>query len=443
MHITLQEMLDARESRALVQGRMLKAHNAPLICFTMNIAGPVKTSPIVERAFREGVRLINEKLVGHEVIERREEHTKCGPVLFCSLRANADKIKTAMIDIEENHPLGRLFDIDVIADDGRKTTRPTERGCIVCGAPGRACAAGRLHPVSEITSVMDKIMTDYFTDLDAKCIAQIAKESLLREVYTTPKPGLVDMNNNGSHTDMTVADFERSAEALEPYFYECFRLGATHKDQASEKHFPLLREEGIKAEKMMYAATNGANTHKGAIFSMGIIAGAVGRLTSTYGALPTTDDILTEAANIFRPHIERDLESLDGSTAGGRAYLDHGERGIRGEVADGFPSIVNFALPAYKKALAEGKNENDAGVITLLELIANVYDTNLYKRGGDDGLRYAQERAKELIGSGSALENVRLLDDDFIDRRLSPGGCADLLAVTYFLVRTENEKYNS
>ena len=152
MHITLQEILDAREARALTQGEMLKAHNAPLICFTMNIAGPVKTSHIIERAFREGVELINEKLVGYEMLDAREEHTKCGPVSFCSLRADADKLKTAMIDIEENHPLGRLFDIDVITADGRKTTRPTERGCIVCGAPGRACAAGRLHPISEITS---------------------------------------------------------------------------------------------------------------------------------------------------------------------------------------------------------------------------------------------------------------------------------------------------
>ena len=441
MYITLQEILDAREARARTQSKMLKAHGAPLICFTMNIAGPVKTSPIIERAFREGVKRIQETIAGYEIMETYAEHTKCGPVLFCSLRADADRIKTAMTDIEETHPLGRLFDIDVIRADGTKTTRQNERGCIVCGAPGRACAAGRLHPVSEITSATNGIMADYFNELDARRVARMAKESLLREVYTTPKPGLVDRNNSGSHPDMAIADFERSAEAIEPYFYECFKLGAAHSKDAPEELFPLLRAEGIQAEKNMYAATGGTNTHKGVIFSMGILAGAMGRLSPPGGTLPSVDDILAEAAKVYRPHIKRDLECLDGSTAGGRAYLEQGAKGIRGEVADGFLSIKRIAIPSYKKAIEEGKSENDAGVIALLELIASVYDTNLYKRGGLDGLQYARKSAKALLLKNAAFEDVCRMDADFIRRNLSPGGCADLLAVTYFLIQTESERY--
>lgn len=441
MYVTLQEILNAREMRVHTQNQMLKEHGVTLICFTMNIAGPKKNSPMIERAFREGLSVIRDAIATYHIAEEREEYTNCGPVFFCSLCANASEIKSAMVEIEQTHPIGRLFDIDVINADGTKINRSTERGCIVCGAPGRACSAGRLHPVAEIVAVMDKMMSDYFIDLDARQVSLIAKESLLQEVYTTPKPGLVDLNNNGSHVDMTVSDFERSALAIEPYFYKCFKLGAEHKNSSPESLFPLLRKEGLVAEKLMYMATNGANTHKGLIFSMGIIVGALGRLMCLDGLIPSIDDILTESANIYRPYVETDLKNIDGLTAGGRAYIELGAKGIRGEVADGFLSISNVAIPSFKKALKDGKNENDAGVIALLNLIAKVYDTNLYKRGGVCGLEYARQKASALIVKGEPTQQEVLeMDNDFRWRNLSPGGSADLLAITYFLLNLEKKR---
>ena len=439
--ITLDELLNAREERVRTQAAMLREHRVPLICFTMNVAGPVKTSPLIERAFGEGVRLIDGEISPYEVLERREEHTNCGPVSFYSVRADANVLKARMVDIEQKHPIGRLFDIDVIDVDGRKMSRQGERGCMVCGAPGRACAAGRLHPVSELIALTNSMLTDYFTDLDARRIARIAKESLLREVYTSPKPGLVDPVSRGSHTDMDVADFERSAEALEPYFRCCVKAGASGKSESYEKTFLSLRESGLAAEECMYAATRGVNTHKGAIFSMGILLGAIGRLMSPDGYMPSVDEILSEAARLSSASIKRDFESIDGATAGGRAYIECGMRGIRGEVIDGFPSVKKIAIPAYRAALARGKNKNDAGAITLLHLIANVYDTTLYKRGGKAGVLYARDRASELLSSGDpTVEDIRQMDAELIERNLSPGGCADLLAVTYFLTELENEK---
>ncbi len=441
MSVTLQEILDSREARVRTQTELLREYRAPLICFTMNIAGPTKTSPLIERAFREGIRRIDEAIDSHEVLERREEHTNCGPVAFYSLSADPDILKERMVEIEQTHRIGRLFDIDVIDAEGRKKARSTERGCLICGAPGRACAAGRLHPVSELISRTHTMMSDYFADLDAKHIAQIAKNSLLREVYTAPKPGLVDPLSRGSHTDMDVADFERSAKALEPYFFNCVKTGAAHKSEPPESTFPYLKSLGIEAEKSMYAATRGVNTHKGAIFSIGILAGAIGRLMTPEGYMPHTDEILSEAAKISCACVKRDFESIDKCTAGGRAYIECGIRGIRGEVIDGFPSIKGIAIPAYRAALARGKSKNDAGVLTLLHLIANVYDTNLYKRGGEAGMLYARDRARILLSSADpSLESIRQMDTELTQRNLSPGGCADLLAATYFLTELEDQK---
>ena len=136
-----------------------------------------------------------------------------------------------------------------------------------------------------------------------------------------------------------------------------------------------------------------------------------------------------------RDAVEEDFRSIAGDTAGGRLYLEHGIRGIRGEASEGFPSVRNIAMPIYTKALKSGASANDAGVTTLIHLIAKVKDTNLYNRGGVSGAQYAAQRAREIIESNpDSLKNqAEKLDKEFIDRNLSPGGCADLLAITYFL----------
>ena len=171
---------------------------------------------------------------------------------------------------------------------------------------------------------------------------------------------------------------------------------------------------------------------------MGVILGALGRLWKVECPYPCVSDILNECSKLTKKAVEKDLENIDGSTAGGRLYLLNGNKGIRGETQNGFPSVKNIALPAYKAALNSGKNENDAGIYALLHLIANIYDTSIYNRGGEDGVKYARERARDLLIKKD-LEYADLvdMDKDFINRNLSPGGSADLLAITYFLADLE------
>lgn len=437
MEITLTELLDAREERARMQTELIR-RGVPLVCFTMNIAGPVKTSPLIERAFSVGVTLIRDALADMESPEEQIELNKCGPVLYYSVKADAKEVKSRLTLIEDTHPIGRLFDMDVIGTDGHKLERGEERCCLVCGKRGKACAAGRLHPLAEVTATTERMLTEHLLSIDSARIGTLARQAMLDEVYTTPKPGLVDSENTGSHRDMTLEHFEESAEALEPYFRECARIGYLLREEDADTRFARLRLLGISAEESMYAATGGVNTHKGLIFSLGIVAGAVGTLMRPDGYIPTTDEILAEAARLAKlPLLE--LDKLGSTTAGARAFLEHGKRGIRGEAADGFPSVRNISLPVYLDALSRGKSKNDAGVLALLHLIAGVYDTSIYNRGGDGAVTYARGLAMDLISGGDPThDEVREMDAELTRLNLSPGGCADLLALTYFLAELKN-----
>ena len=430
MEVSLHDILAARETRAQFQKELLQSYGCPLVCFTMNIAGPVKTSPLILRGFREGLAALDDRLP--QVLCRKTLENATGPEGYFAVNADAAFIKQLCADIEETHPLGRLFDMDVLDTDGRKLERDTQRGCLVCGKPGRACAASRAHSVELLRQVTGQILGDHFAAVDRARIAALAYESLVDEVNTTPKPGLVDRRNRGSHPDMDLPLFEASARVLQPYFLRCVEIGQETAALPPEETFPLLRQAGLQAEEAMYRATGGVNTHKGAIYALGLLCGSIGRLWSAETPVAGVDAILAESGNMARSSVQADFACATGKTAGERFYLRYGIRGIRGEAADGFPSVGNVGLPHFRQALKDGLSPNDAGAVALLHLIAHSEDTNLYHRGGMDGANWAAAAAKALLPYPSQKQ-LEELDDAFIARNLSPGGCADLLAVTYFL----------
>lgn len=438
--VTLNQILDARDERVEKQKNILRRFKHPLVSFTMNIAGPIKTSPLIERSFFEGVRILKERLPRDSIAYENIDIKPTGCEAIFSVKYEASKLKDICSSIEESLSIGRLFDMDVITADRTKLERKKARSCFVCGAPGRACAAGRVHPVSELQAVTREIMENYFFTLDKKRCSSLAVKSLLDEVYTTPKPGLVDCRNNGSHTDMTINTFEKSAHALKSYFDECFSIGRSTSTLSPKEVFPILRNTGILAEKTMYNATGGINTHKGAIYSMGIICAAIGRLWMPETPFACASDICSQSANFVKEAAQKYFEHIDTTTAGGKVCLKYGLKGIRGEAASGFDSVLKIGLPCYKRLIDRNFNSNDAGTITLLYLISNVKDTNLYHRGEIKGAEYAVKTTKKLLTDfpEPSKKQIEALDDEFIKLNLSPGGCADLLAVTYFLYSLES-----
>lgn len=437
--VTLAQILAGRENRVRLQARFLSTWGVPVLCFTMNIAGPVKTSPLIERGFREGMALLKQALAKDAVLEQKVQVDLTGCQAIYAVAMEARALKDICTNIEETTPLGRLFDLDVLDTDGAKLSRKGQRGCLVCGAPGWGCAARRVHSVSQLQSATRRILTKHFAEIDRKAIARLARESLLEEVNATPKPGLVDRRNNGSHRDMTIGTFTASAKALEPYYQECVRIGQETAGQCPDETFSLLRRAGIQAEEAMYQATGGVNTHKGAIYSMGILCGALGRLWNPERSPIAMDTLFCQCTALAAPAAEADLAAMTGTTAGERVYLAHGIPGIRGEAAGGFPSVRGIGLPAFRQALAHGASREEAGIFALLQLIAQVQDTNLYHRGGSDGASWAANAVRTLLEASEQPTAAQLkeLDNQFISRNLSPGGCADLLALVFFLSRLE------
>ncbi len=439
--VTLQEVLNARDRRAEAQRRLLEQTARPLISFTMNIPGPVKNSPLIRRGFDEGLRMLDEALgeAGIACISRQIAHADTGNEYLCAVKASAAAAKEICTRIEDGSPMGRLFDMDVIGLDGQKLTRGEERRCLVCGAPGRSCASRRLHSLEELNAAVTSLLREGLLAVDADSVDATVTHALLEEVATTPKPGLVDRNNNGAHRDMTILSFQLSASALRGYWKDCFLAGAETAGLPAEEAFARMRALGMEAERKMLAATRDVNTHKGAIFTLGTICGAIGRLWRPEAPCGEPERIAETCAALCSDAVEADFAILEqdktARTAGERLYLHRGLRGIRGEVAAGLPAVLETGLPILEACLDDGMSRNDAGVITLLYLIARGEDTNMIKRGGyvlAEGMsaHLRDELRKNVLPT---MERVRQLDEIFIRRNLSPGGCADLLAVSYFL----------
>lgn len=444
MEVVLEQMLAAREARSMRQSALNHEYGLPIISFSMNIPGPVKDSPLIRRGFQVGCSMLDHRLPKKAVKHREVLRAVTGWEATYVLEMDALRIKEITTAIEDELPLGRLFDMDVLGKDLNKPDREQVggkgRNCIVCGASGRGCASRRTHSVSELQKAANDILTRHFAQADAQQIGIWAVQSLLDEVCTTPKPGLVDCRNNGSHKDMDLFTFFASACALSPYFHRCAQIGMETAKESPQTTFQRLRAAGLQAEQDMFAATNGVNTHKGAIFTIGLLCGAAGRLwTPVSGWIP--DELFAEVVKMTADIILKDFESGNADTVGRRLFAEAGIRGIRGEAAQGLPAVGKLGLPIYLDLKHQGLSSEQAGAVTLLHLISHVEDTNMVSRGGLDGAKAGMKRTLSLLSEYGIppKEQIESLDDWFIQRNLSPGGCADLLAAIYLVERLSFE----
>lgn len=436
MEVTLQDILTARENRAEKQKELLQKYGKPLICFTMNIAGPVKLDANIAWGFALGNQWLKLQLKDLPVLHREEALLATGCESYYIVDAPAEKLKLRAVQIEDNAPVARLFDMDIIGCDGKKLERTAlgfpERKCLICQRDAHICSRSRAHKVEELQTKTAQLLADARLEEDCKRIAETAQKSILFEVCTTPKPGLVDRNNNGSHKDMDIFTFMSSAAALYPYFYRCARLGAERRKLSPKEIFSSLRFPGKLAEEDMYQATGGVNTHKGIIFSLGLLCAATGFLADRERQ---PEQILQVCRDMTRGIVEDELPSSNSKTVGEMLYCKHGITGVRGQAEQGFPGVLEVGLPKLKSGLQAGLSLNDAGCAALLSLLTATSDTNLIHR-------CSLEEQKKLCGQIAELlsqdpfpnrEVLKQLDDAFILKNLSPGGSADLLALTYFL----------
>lgn len=275
-------------------------------------------------------------------------------------------------------------------------------------------------------------------------IASYATKALLYEVSASPKPGLVDRLGTGAHSDMDYFTFIDSALSLYDTFYACAEVGSQFEGNDPKMLLSLLRPVGMTGEKKMLEATRGVNTHKGAIFSLGILCAVAGK-----------HDLGQCHARQLCAYVKRMAEGLTNElkdrnsekplTAGEKLYKQHGTLGIRGEVEAGFPSVLTYGLPLLEAMVSEGKLDRNAMMIqTLMTLLCHVDDSNVLARKGLEGLELVRTKAATALKLGGAYTDdgrqfIHQMDQDFIEVNISPGGTADLLAVTLMLHFLEHD----
>ena len=290
--------------------------------------------------------------------------------------------------------------------------------------------------MEELRAATDALLKESLNEEDARTAAGLAVRALLYEVCVTPKPWLVDRALNGSHRDMDVYSFMASASALWPYFADCVRTGQATAENPAPETFSALRFCGMLAECGMKRASGGVNTHKGAIFSMGLLCGALGRLPRDRWQSPEV--IMREIAAMTAGSVSRELDGVTqetACTAGQRIYAAYGVAGVRGEAEAGFPSVIQSGLPLLEICLKQGLSNDEAGAAALLRLIADTQDTNLISRGGYELQKNTASRIREILDHQSLQdrETLQALDREFVSANLSPGGSADLLALCWML----------
>ncbi len=286
----------------------------------------------------------------------------------------------------------------------------------------------------DMTGAVEVVRESDGVDLFALDLSTLAVSSLVEEAELTPKPALVDRRANGAHHDLDLMRLRRSAQSLQHGF------AAIARAACGEPPSLRLREElgqiGRDMERGMLVATDGSNAHRGAIWALGLLVAAAARRPSQTNAT----QIATAAAALAR--LPDRFAHPRPPSNGQRARLRFGAAGARGEAQAAFPHAIRVGLPALRAARGRGVAEDCARLDTLMAIMSRLDDTCLLHRGGLSALATAKEGARSVLAAGgtetpAGMERLDRLHAKLMALWASPGGSADLLAVTLFLDRLE------
>lgn len=271
--------------------------------------------------------------------------------------------------------------------------------------------------------------------LKSKRLASLAREALIAEAELTPKPGLVDRRGPGAHNDLSQALMMRSATAIEPYFAA---MASCSQGQLIDCNLrSQLAAVGRHAERAMYQATQGSNSHKGAIWILGLlVAGAIHVPGENAQEITATAGAIARLPDRAQPKL---------LTHGDIVRNRYGAGGARIEASTNFPHVIKCGLPILRDRRAKKDPEEICRLDALLSLMAELDDTCVLYRGGVEALSLVKAGAQAVLdaggyGNANGRQRLRTLDRELIARHVSPGGSADLLAATIFLDALEYQR---
>ena len=405
------QILAAREKRAKIINSYIG--KSPVIVGTANIPGPDKNLPAANFLVDYFAKLCKRIFP----VKAFKFYQNADGPFFVLVTAAADDLKFKLVETEENHPLGRLIDLDLYRASGPKSRRDVglpPRRCLICDRSAVFCVRKAAHNYRDlITAIENRIIA--FLKVE---VGMIIDWAITTEAKLDPKFGLVTEKSSGSHSDMAFDLLMKAKAAIIPPLTDIFEVGYRYDFKTA---LDGARKIGLKAEAAMFRSTAGVNAYKGLIFVLGFTLLALGNCFKKL-SFELFEKVAAYGADLYG-------EFTDEATFGKYAYRKYRISGARGEVGAGLPNVVKV-LPLLTDFSAPTLT------MTLISLIESVDDTVLLKRAGS--LR-AYQYYRKLIGSIKTydLNKIRTLTDYCIKRNLSFGGAADLLIVAIFIKKTE------
>ena len=405
-------LLEARDARAAATAQACET-GGTVIVVSVNIPGPEKCPPGARCLARMAGEILSRDRAARAVSEGTDA---LGPWTILTSPLAPAAIKRATIDIETTLPAGRLLDLDVYDSSGGQVDRGSlglaARPCLVCECSAVECIRVRRHVAEDVSAAARRLLL--------RVLAAALVRGARAELDLTPKPGLVDRLDNGSHPDLSFDDMSRSIDLLPAYFEELLAL-------ADPLDLTACVAAGMRAERRMDDAI-GSNAHKGYIFMAGLVLVAA-RLATDPAGLRSSVSTLTRRVLDARTGADRtDREPSHGD----RVRSDYGVRGIVGEALHGLPAVFERGLPVL--AASRGP---EAQHLLMAALMQSVEDTTAIHRCGPDGLARLRAdglRLERAVESGEDyLPRLAALNDEYRRLNLTMGGVADCMALCFAL----------
>lgn len=456
-------ILAAREKRAFLR-RQCAAAGQGTLSLSLNIPGYPKCAPLFSACFDLLLAELKDFFLARRILLCAEQEIvlrdEAGDFYLAPLNPQQafSDIKAVCENFEETHPLGRIIDVDLTEQQGNPISSHKLKRCFLCDNPAVVCMREQTHSYQalreHIMTQMQRYLDEHRKQQICKQLAALALKATLYEIALSPKPGLVDRFDCGAHRDMDYFTFLNSSAALAGYFEELARSGYTFQADNFRRALPRIRQIGLKMEAAMFHETGGVNTHKGLIFLLGLSIFACAYLFARQRQFQE-QQCRQVIARICENLAQQELGAFthQEQTHGSLCFREYGTffGGARKEAQEGFPSVFEHGLPELRSQLAAAAEPYPAAMMnaaltsTLLRLMSVVNDTNILYRKDLATLNRVKQMAWDALKEKNPAEkSERYAELIAYCRRehVSPGGSADLLAVTLFFSFVEKLSYD-